>query len=444
MTRLSPANAISAETDTFIEEPYDLMVAEPPSPVLVTPSLRSRLAAVPAAERGALLRDAVAAGEALSLPGADLRGVDLGRTPDGDPIRLDGADLTGATLTGANLAGASLRGASLDGAFMVGATLAGCDLATATLRGAQLTGADLRRADLSFADLRGASLLTADLSYALATGADLREALLHAARLCMTVLRGADLRWARLDGARLIGADLRMARFDQASLVHADLSRARLGEGTSLAFAFLHHARFDGVELTREHLGAGPGERCRDFLRARETLRGLARHFEASGRHADARWVHVQAGIMDTRTHRPDRARRFYAADWAGDGGWPARARRTAAATLRHGARWALGVVNHWTTGYGTCYVRILATLAIAWLAFAAYYHLAGGLLVLDGTAHWTNALRFSAASLTPLDAYPITAMSAVARWAALAQGAMGMVLLGALGYVSASRLRCG
>jgi len=447
MTRLSLACAVATdETNALLDQPIHAEPFAPPRPVPVPvpQPLLVRLAAVTISERGAVLRRAVASGEPLLLPGADLRGIDLGSASGRDgSLVLDGADLTGATLTGANLAGVSLRGARLDGAFLVGACLAGCDLATATLRGAQLTGVDLRRADLSFADLRGASLLTADLSYALATGADLREALLHAARMCLAVLRGADLRWARLDGARLIGADLRMARLDQASLVHADLSRARVSEGTSLAYAFLHHARFDGVDLKRAHLGGGPGEGCRDFLSARDTLRGLARHFETAGRHADARWAHVQAAIMATRAHRPDRARRFFADDWAG-GRQPARALRSVVAPLRHGSQWTLGKVNHLTTGYGTCYWRILVTLAIAWVGFAAFYQSVGGLLVMDGAAHWTDALRFSAASLTPLDAFPITATSAVARWAALAQGVLGMGLLGALGFVSASRLRSG
>lgn len=439
MTRLAPALAIAAETIAVPSAPPDA----PPRLVPVQPPLSARLDAAAPAERAALLRAAALAGEPLRLAGADLRGLDLSAAaPRGEPLRLDGADLHGATLTGANLAGVSLRGACLDGAFLVGACLAGCDLAAATLRGAQLTGADIRRADLSFADLRGASLLTADLSYALATGADLRESLLHAARLCVAVLRGADLRWARLDGARLAGADLRMARLDQASLVHADLSRARLSEGTSLAYAFLHHARFDGVELTRAHLGDGPGECCRDFLRARDTLRHLARHFAATGRHADARWAHRQAGVMGTRAHRPDRARAFFPADWEG-ADRAARSRRAVAAPIRHGLRWTLGWIAQLATGYGTSYRRILAALAIAWLGFAAHYHVAGGLMVVEGTSHWTDALRFSAASLSPLDAFPVVATSHAARWAALAQGVLGMGLLGALGYVTASRMRC-
>jgi uncharacterized protein YjbI with pentapeptide repeats len=352
-------------------------------------------------------------------------------------VVLDGADLSGATLSGANLAGVSLRGVALDGALLVGADLTGADLTGATMRSANLTGARLARADLSYTDLRGASLLTAHLADAIAVGADLRDALLQSANLRRAILRAADLRWARLTGASLVGADVRDARFEGAILAMANCSDARLSASTDFGLAFLYQARLERTDLARRNVAQGVGEAHTDLSLAAETYRALARTFAVGGRGADARWAHRQAARMATATHRLDRARRFHAAPWPGT---------PATVTLfhgRHAARWLSGVLADAATGYGTCAVRLLTTLVICWLAFAAYFTTSGGIGRAGGRAATDlDALRFSAASLTPMDAYPLIAVTDAARWGAAAEGLIGLILLGALGFVVASRLR--
>ena len=424
------------------------------------------LAELPASERAEAIAAAADAGAPLDLAGADLRGIDLSargllharRAAGLAPLSLAGADLTGASLCGANLRGIGLREARLDRAVLVGADLAGADLAGASLRHAQLTGADLARADLSFADCRGASLLTANLGSAVATAIDLREALLHAAVLCRAALRDADLRWSRLEGASLAHADLRGARFGGAMLAGGNLAFATVDDATDFGFAFLGRTRLDGVALRRAHLGGGVGEEPRDLVAARDAYQSLRRHFESIGRPADARWAHVRACAAATASHRPDRARRYWMADFHGDcapparaaAGAPARLRRrvcAAAKTVRHTAIWAIGQLSGLTTAYGTSYGRLSATLLAVWFLFAAYFHAAGRILDLDhgvAAAGWLASLRLSAASLTPIDAYPLAATAPGAPWVATLEGAIGVILFGALGYVSASRARRG
>lgn len=90
--------------------------------------------------------------DAVSLPGADLRGAQLLRAD------LIGADLHGAGLDHAQLAGAKLGRANLDGALLTHADLAGADLTGASLVGADLSHARLEGAVLAGADLRGANV----------------------------------------------------------------------------------------------------------------------------------------------------------------------------------------------------------------------------------------------------------------------------------------------
>lgn len=369
---------------------------------------------------------------------------------------LDGVDLTGATLSGACLTGVSLRGALLDGALLVGADLTGADLTGVTLSGANLTGARLRRADLSFADLRGTSLLTADLSEVTATGADLREALLQSTNLSRAMLRSADLRWSRLDGADLRGATLDSARFEGAVLSSARLAGTRLSPDTDFSFAFLHEARIERTSLERAHLGGGVGEQYTHYGSARDTYRALRSFFESTGRRSDARWAHRQAWSMETASHRPDRARRYYGRASLGrtrPGVAPRDSRLSRLPLVLpqriepglfhayHGALWLLGHLTSVFTGYGTSLRRILLTLLATWLCFAAMYGLAGSVIHYDGRPiSSVDILRYSAAALTPIDAYPLVATSEAARAGAVLEGMLGIVLLGALGYMAASR----
>jgi uncharacterized protein YjbI with pentapeptide repeats len=436
-------------------EPHDGTLGYPQA-------LPQRLAAASPGERGRILIAALAAGETVALAGIDLRGIDLrpGRPsrrqaqwgPDVHPSRvvLDGADLRGALLSDGSLAGVSLRRANLEGALLVGADLSGADLVGANLRGANLTGARLARADLSYADLRGASLLTAVLSDATLVGTDLREALLQSSVMVRAGLRAADLRWARLAGANLHGADVRGARFEGAILNLVNFTAARLSASTDLGLSFLYHARFERTALSRRHLVGGIGEAHTDLGIARDTYRALARTFEAAGNAADARWAHRQASRMATATHRPDRAWRYYptADPWrptarSGAGAVRFAGARSAVFGLRHTAQWAAGGVFDLASGYGTCGARLLAALVATWLAFAAYFHVGGTIIRHDGAAAgWADALRYSIASLTPLDAYPLVATADGARTVATLEGIVGMFLMGALGYVAIARLR--
>jgi uncharacterized protein YjbI with pentapeptide repeats len=425
--------------------PRPVAEVEPPARL----PLALRIGAVSALERATLLVKAVLDGEPIRLAGADLRGLDLTPWQQGAAtLVLDGADFSGATLSGANLAHASLRGACFDGALLVGADLRGADLCGASLRAAQLTGANLARADLTHADLRGASLLTANLSDVTASGAIFREALLQSAVLDRALLRMADLRWAHLVGTRLVGADLAGARFEGAVLLLANLAGAQVSRSTDFAYAFLYQARIERVELTRDHLAAGIGEDFTDLALARDTWRALKEHFQRRGRASDARWAHRHMHRCSTATHRCDRARRYHRQGRpAGhpDKGlicWICARLEPLCFHAVHGLRWLLGHLASQVTGYGTSFGRMGSSLLAVWWLFALGYGLAGAVIHSDGLAvGYAEWLRFSAAALTPMDAYPLAATSELARFAAALEGVVGVGLLGALGHMVALRL---
>lgn len=394
-------------------------------------TLAARLAIVAPRDRAATLVEAVLDGETLRLAGADLRGLDLSPWQKGAAtLVLDGADFTGATLSGANFGGASLRGACLDGALLVGARLQGVDLRGASLRGAHLTGTDLSRSDISEADFRGASLLNADLTLATASGAVFSEALLQSTVFDGAVLRTADLRWAHLVNARLIGADLSGARFEGAVLSLARLDRAQISPSTDFSYAFLYQACLGDLPLRRAHLKGGVGEAVSDLALARDAYRGLKHHFAQRGRSADARWAHVMQQRMATATHRPDRAARYHRPSWPL---W---------FQLRHGLRWVMGGVAELLTGYGISFARAMGTLAATWLVFAWMFSLSGAVINARGAAvRPVDLLLFSAAQLTPIDAYPLATTTRAGLVASAVESMMGICLLGALGHMLALRL---
>ncbi len=443
---------------------------------------------------GAAKVSGVAVSPAAGLPVEPLR--------PGDSLDLSGIDLRGAHLAGVVLRGSRLRGACLEAAVLADADLRLCDLSAANLRGANLTGAKLSRADLGFADLRGACLLTADLTEVVAVRADFREALLPMAVLRGAVLRAADFRWARLDGARLCNADLDGAQFSGASLVCADLCGAHLTPTTEFSYAFLQHACFSRTALTRAHLCAGIGEACVDLAAARATYLQLSQVFAAAARFEDADWARYQAWRMATESHRPRNAVIYYgprarsgavssdrpakqAFDADALGLSPGRGRKTRLTThggatgptppqtvrppepvstrrpgfrLRramrrrltraaffawHGSLWCLGRLAEWLTGYGTSLRRLVAALVLLWSMFGFLYLCSGAIPGPEGLpADALEALHYSAATLTSLRPHPLTLGSGLIRVAAILEGVLGLVLLGALGAVAAGRLR--
>ncbi len=140
------------------------------------------------------------------------------RGPAGaDCSKLEGRDLQGADLTNLDLSGARLAGANLAGADLSGSILFEADLSKAELVGATLHGANLTRCNAHSAGFGNADLTGANLF-----GADLRNATFSGA-----TLHDADLRTADLRAARFIEADLQGATFESADLRDASLRRAR-------------------------------------------------------------------------------------------------------------------------------------------------------------------------------------------------------------------------
>lgn len=111
-------------------------------------------------------------GLTIDLTGAELRGIQLGRT-----------DLSDATFVDTKLSGATFTAATLDHT--------------------DFTRADLSRADLESVQSTRADFTGADLTGAVLTRATLREACLRDARLTGADVSGADFTGATLDGAEL-------------------------------------------------------------------------------------------------------------------------------------------------------------------------------------------------------------------------------------------------
>jgi uncharacterized protein YjbI with pentapeptide repeats len=186
----------------------------------------------------------------VELPGADLRGVALGATEDGDENEAQSANLRGAKLHHARLDRARLDHVNLQAADLTESGLVGAHLIGARLQGASLADAHLQGTRLDFAQLQGANLLYTQLQ-----GAGLHFAALQGAQLTDANLRGADLYLAQLQGAELTYADLRGAHLYGAGLEGAKLNGAQL-QGADLHFTRLQGADISGANMGDSNLDA--------------------------------------------------------------------------------------------------------------------------------------------------------------------------------------------
>ncbi len=144
------------------------------------------------------------------------------------PDQLVDADLVGRDLRGINLSGRNLSGARLFKADLRGAILQGCNL-----EGAELSGADLEDANLEAVNARRAGFGMARMKNCSLFRAD---------------LEGASLTQADLSGANLHCANLNNSRLREASLREADLSEATL-QNADLSMAIIDRANFSNSDL---------------------------------------------------------------------------------------------------------------------------------------------------------------------------------------------------
>lgn len=287
------------------------------------------------------------------------------------------------------------------------------------------------------------------------------------------------LRDVRFQEARLEGCDLRYAEterssFKRARLTGCDLYRARLGSGTvfegaTICNTSLNLTTFDGVSLPRDAMsGASYGllqEDAAEFERfhriptalkqaqsdpwidvhlarrhqeASDIYRALSAHWSSSGRTRDAGWAYYHGRRLEVHASRPDRVLRRRRAE--------ARisADEVKAPDVLHGTvRWSLGSLARWVAGFGESPFRVaVSTLSVVAICAALFGFFGPAADV--STGPWSaiaDSLLFSSQAMTASLDLPVDAPRWV-RWASEIETALGITLLGLLGFCLGNRLR--
>lgn len=287
------------------------------------------------------------------------------------------------------------------------------------------------------------------------------------------------LRDVRFQEAVLEGCDLRYAEterssFKRARLTGCDLYRARLGSGTVLEGATicntsLNLTTFDGVSLPRDAMsGASYGllqEDAAEFERfhriptalkqaqsdpwidvhlarrhqeASDIYRALSAHWSSSGRTRDAGWAYYHGRRLEVHASRPDRVlhRRRAEARISAD--------EVKAPDVLHGTvRWGLGSLARWVAGFGESPFRVaVSTLSVVVICAAVFGFFGPAADV--STGPWSavaDSLLFSSQAMTASLDLPVDAPRWV-RWASEIETALGITLLGLLGFCLGNRLR--
>lgn len=371
------------------------------------------------------------------LNGADLRHADLSGASL-SRIELNDALLEGANLEGADLVGGSLERAVLNGAKMKGALLEETHLQNSSLRFADLAESALEHADLRDADLWGAKLQGAMLHRANLKGATLQEARAMGADFSGCDLRCAVLSQARLQRANLTGADLRGAIMRDTDLAGATLREANLEglvlTGCDLTNIHLSGAWLEKTKLEQRQLGEAIGEELSgEYEAARQGYLALERNFAELGDPDSSSWAYRRKRRMQKLATR-DRSRK--------------------ASSLRSRARYfgvyLLDQLVEWICDYGESVGRVLATLVIVCIAFAALYGALGGVLATaaNGTARVTrHPLDLAVFSLFAMTTSGAPSSGLVPRDAKIQlltgiQSMLGIALTGLLGFVAGNRIR--
>lgn len=392
-------------------------------------------------ERSRLLLKHLEAGEeALDLQHADFANLKLPRA------RLVGADLRHAQLAGATLGMADLTGsvleeadlqrADLAGAVLRGARLGSADLREALLDEADLTGASLRFARLehSFLEhtiLRGADLWGAQAAHAALIRADLQETLLHETDLTHADLSRADLRQATLDGSNfthacmketnLIGATLHSVNFRDANLQGAQLQGLDLTK-CDLTHIWLSDAALEKTRLHEEQLGGAVGEElAKEYSMAQRAYLALERNFQLLGEPDASSWAYRRKRRMQKLAARKRGSYVLYVGDQ----------------------------LVEWVCDYGESVGRVLLSMLLVYVLFAALYGVTGSVMHVEGTRQTPtrSVLDLLVFSLLAMTTSGSPAVGLVPRNASVQlltglQALLGIFLTGLLGFVLGNRIR--
>ncbi len=359
------------------------------------------------------------------------------QNPDTIPD-LESANLAGARLWEAHLEGANLRRAHLEEAHLEGARLEEAHMERANLREAHLEGAHLE-----WARLEGARLECARLE-----GANLWGAYLEGADLWGAYLEGADLRRARLKGARLWRAHMEGADLNMCELQRADF------RGADLRGAKFHGVLLEHTQMERVSLGRSVGdELAGDYGEARDAYLRLKQNFENLGEYSAASWAYKKERQMEKFCSAPWNARRFHGRTELGDtkdkrlNWWHPRVWWF---YIRHTGKWIADGSTEYLCGFGENPWWVLGWIALLVLLSASLYRVTGGVLAADPNSGDAVALTnpwdsvfFALASLVTMEGnYLGPASPTIAAWAPQTQAAIGIFLVGLLGFVAGNKIR--
>jgi hypothetical protein len=167
-------------------------------------------------------------------------------------------------------------------------------------------------------------------------------------------MTGADLRGAVLTGANLRDAVLRDARLQEVGLSQCEIAHISLGG-----------AKLDDTQLRLKQLDGAIGEELAgDVERAAQGYLALERNFEGLGDHDAASWAYRRRRRMQ-KGEALAQAR----AAWKG--------RRWRRALGRY-AQYACDEFVEWMCDYGESVPRVLASLAVVYVAFTLIYAVTG------------------------------------------------------------------
>src|SRR5262249_53449420 len=168
---------------------------------------------------------------------------------------------------------------------------------------------------------------------------------------------GAELRGAVLTGANLREAVLRDARLQEVDLSQCEIARISLGG-----------AKLDDTQLRLNQLEGAIGEELSgDFERAAQGYLALERNFEGLGDHDAASWAYRRRRRMQKR----EALAQARAA-------WSTRQWRRAFGRF---AQYACDQFVEWMCDYGESVPRVLASLAVVYVAFTLIYALSGSVV---------------------------------------------------------------
>lgn len=295
--------------------------------------------------------------------------------------------------------------------------------------------------DLEDADLEGARLSEAHLE-----GANLRRAHMEGAHLWLAHLEGANL-W----GAHLEGANLREAHLEGAGLHMCDLQRADL-RGADLRGAKLHGVMLDHTQMERDGLGRGVGdELAGDYGEARDAYLRLKQNFENLGEYSAASWAYKKERQMEKFCSAPWNARRFHK-----DEVKEIRERTLVRRYLgvgwfyvRHTSKWMMDGVVEYLCGYGEN-VKLVAFWIVVLVFGSAllYWRLEGVLIRGDQPGetvvakNFRSYLLYALASLVTMEVKFLEAANGTIEAFSKLQAAIGIFLVGLLGFVAGNKIR--